>query len=1175
MMRKFGISVVVALAVLSLLIWVVSRGRQSSAPPPDASVGAPESGAREGNGGRVDVRDDEADSTPSTLNGTAVGPSKPPELTADVRSCRVSGQILDETREPIAGALVVLLRDEDLCRAEREGEESARGRPDLLKVQIFSRARDALLRAAPQSRSDTSGHYELVDVAPGAYTVNVRESAHLPHVEHLIFEPAEDCVHDFTLIRGAVIAGIVVGADNNPVSNAVVEVEPSRVAAARGAARRLIAARDLRAGTVEERTAVPAGEDGHFSVAGCEEVAYYVRVRAPGFVAAEIPDVAPGNESLTVRLNRGGSLTGTIVAKEPERISVCAVSDYELESYLLDPAAASATASPTMPGGDGRFEIASLETGSYAVVARASGLQPFVSALVNVTAESTTDVGTLQMNEDRPIRGRVLDDAGRPLPGARVRAVAAGEGRRSWRTIALPAPSFAETVSSDDGSFAISSLPDDIYDIEVWESSHLPGFAGEVETGAEGLEFRLDEGVVVCGSVEDEDGKPIAGAEIGSLPMQRSVSDSRGRFRLAGIPRPDPESTDSPYPIPLTASASGFRTHRGAAFIDPSGVTLEVEVVLQRELELAGTVLTPEGEPAPGAMVRLVVLGMAEQPPGARAPVRANEHGRFLLTVEGWNAGGVREPELVATHPEWGDGTSGPIGPEHLENLESLRSVEVRLTRGTEIRGRVANAEGLAVRGATLSISYRPVFTRATTRARAAGVLDTISSAASDIDGNFRFEKVAPGEYLLEVAHVGFAEQSVEITVGGEDSLVLDFALEAGGVLSGILWDASGRPLEGIEVLAANLETSPMESRRDLEFYYEITPGLRRTKSSADGSFELSRLPNRDLTVIARHDDYALAYREQVRPGSELIELTLVPHALLHVTVIDDELNEPVKDYDLRVRVASTSETTHYELPGSELWGSGGRGERRVHDGEGQTWIRRLPPGRYEVSVDASGYEPWAAPVSIDPGESHELVVRLVRGATLTVHVIAREHEEPISGAMVELVRLDRSGRVDRSRETRSAFWREASSDDGIAVVAGVPRGNYLVQVAHPFFLPTSTSSIAIEGDTEAPAIVLDPAAVVEVGLTGLSAASAAGMEIELELVGAPRSLAREAVESSPRIIAPGRFRFESVAPGEYLVRVELGDRNESDDDRWLRFGTFRLDVGENRPIEIDLTAKR
>jgi hypothetical protein len=90
---------------------------------------------------------------------------------------------------------------------------------------------------------------------------------------------------------------------------------------------------------------------------------------------------------------------------------------------------------PFEAGADGRFEAARLPAGTASVVAFALGYAPTRAVLVALPAEERLDLPDLVLSRAGvEVRGRIADEAGEPIPGARVRVDFGGAAVYETRT---------------------------------------------------------------------------------------------------------------------------------------------------------------------------------------------------------------------------------------------------------------------------------------------------------------------------------------------------------------------------------------------------------------------------------------------------------------------------------------------------------------------------------------------------------------------------------------------------------------------------------------------------------------------------------------------------------------------------------------------------------------------
>jgi iron complex outermembrane receptor protein len=164
---------------------------------------------------------------------------------------------------------------------------------------------------------------------------------------------------------------------------------------------------------------------------------------------------------------------------------------------------------------------------------------------------------------------------------------------------------------------------------------------------------------------------------------------------------------------------------------------------------------------------------------------------------------------------------------------------------GTSIAGRVTDPAGAAVNGATVTL-----YARGRTQVRL--------STATDDAGAYRFERLAPGEYILEAEASGFARASAHtVTVARGAQASLDFSLEVAGVSTEVVVTAADSPQTVDEVSKA----VNIVSRREIEDRDEPTvaealrtvPGLRVQQLGGPGSLTSIKtrgLRSQDTSVL-------------------------------------------------------------------------------------------------------------------------------------------------------------------------------------------------------------------------------------------------------------------------------------------------------------------------------------
>ncbi len=197
------------------------------------------------------------------------------------------------------------------------------------------------------------------------------------------------------------------------------------------------------------------------------------------------------------------------------------------------------------------------------------------------------------------IFGQVLNGDGIPMAGVDLRFGDYGSF------------SGARARSDETGHYRMSPLPPG--PIEVIAKSDDGGSATLSTTLIGGTRFEwnpiLDEGLVLVGTVVDQDGQPLAGWQIDAVchtprPGTRVLwgrylqTDTNGRFRLVDCP-------EDPLQIHIRRSPSDLVTIRKLADVDPFGPDLWIEILAEElpSATLRGKVLGSDGK---ACQVRLI-----------------------------------------------------------------------------------------------------------------------------------------------------------------------------------------------------------------------------------------------------------------------------------------------------------------------------------------------------------------------------------------------------------------------------------------------------------------------------------------------------------------------------------------------------------------------------------------
>ena len=136
-------------------------------------------------------------------------------------------------------------------------------------------------------------------------------------------------------------------------------------------------------------------------------------------------------------------------------------------------------------------------------------------------------------------------------------------------------------------------------------------------------------------------------------------------------------------------------------------------------------------------------------------------------------------------------------------------------------------------------------------------VINTNKIKIKTQSGEFSFDDVPIGDYLLTITHPSFATMKHPVTVTTQGA-VLSLEMSPGAEIQGLVLDPEGQPLEGVRVACFQGKSR----RRSLS-----------DKTDANGSYRVRNVPEGSYRLLFSHSEYVTQAREVAVAGEESLRL--------------------------------------------------------------------------------------------------------------------------------------------------------------------------------------------------------------------------------------------------------------------------------------------------------------
>ncbi len=720
---------------------------------------------------------------------------------------------------------------------------------------------------------------------------------------------------DIILARGAVIQGRALDPMGQPVVGATIMA--TRVGRGYGGWNQQLAeaTTDSEGKFVLTDVALGPGEikakaDGYYQPPREGQASPYPWMPPPTGVGYDAKDEGQVLQK-DVELARGSTITGTVKDENDKpasgvRITVSIASGGWYWGF-------DGWSKPALSAEDGTFKYEGLAPDKAYNVTAASETHMADPVKVTVPKEGDPKPIEIKLQAGGGVKGRVLEADGKPASGA---TVTCNYGNRS-------------AITDATGAFEITGIKAGKWNVQVGNVSPLPASARQTVTVVAGeivdqIELMMPVTLTIQGMVTDPDNKPVVGISVSARVEKkgrrrggtfRATTDTKGHFEIKNV-------QEGYYTV-----WTGQSNEKGvSAGTDDLMLTYEEP----ERMSVEGRVFDPDGNPVARGNLRIWYGPNAKKRNMQASGTITGGYFRILVKTD--------ETECDVEVTQAVDPTGRPVNylPDRSKDHDLGANMEVKLTRGLELSGRVTDMAGAAVVGVQI-------------RAQTKGARNNWywgggqNSARSDDEGNWTIKGLKEGQYQLTVTPGGtwITPDKRDVDSGQKD---VEIKLMKGLAISGTILDPEGEPLANANVWLT--ETASSKASRGAKGGHDWMASQRlRKQTSADGTFEITGLPEDSLFNVGgggngKDQPFISETVKDVIAGTKDVTIQLGRGLLIEGEVFGID-GEPVRSAWVQARPADPRSglrnvSTHLN---------------RTHKFK----LGPLQPGRYKITVQIHG----------------------------------------------------------------------------------------------------------------------------------------------------------------------------------------------------------------------------
>ncbi len=714
---------------------------------------------------------------------------------------------------------------------------------------------------AAKTTSGADGTFSFPDLSPGEYTYQSKGGAYAvkPGTINITEDPS---YLELALEKAATIKGVVKDDQGKPVAGV-------RVAA--------------------ENASVETDAAGKYVLGGMPIGSFYVHASGNGYVQK---DDTTSDRQVKCEAGKEVERNFTVVKSCSLSLQVALADKNDqlpkqltIEFDRKTGRNSSSSSSSAHDLQDGVALVKDLVPADYTVtVKKGSGTWLATNLTINAGQEAKMSVVLPQVFE---IKGTVTDAGGKPVKGATIRtSVQKEKDAKAGRNAYAYERGNNQYLSADkDGKFTIDGLAEGAkLKISVNYESLMPtNRVVVVKKENPAVDFVLEKGMSISGSVLESDGKPAKDIEVNlsvrydgrgnsseiyemMSSMSRSAKvDDKGGFELAGL-------MPGKYELKFYNKTGDQAQEEETSLSSVEAGTDDIIVTLGKKQIVTGRVTDKEGKP-----LAKVSIDVSKSEEGDRSYTRYSSRketgrktgtdGKFSFPLRG----GTKYTISFSMYPYVQKSVAIDLGPK----MPALEPISVELERGYKVSGSVVDDKGQPVKDVIVNASSQgnSLFGFAMFDGDDEEVYDGKPGRITDAQGKFSLDGVSPGigsiTASLKTNSTSRVLATKEILVSRDKPNVVKVALPKMGSIKGRVVNTEGKPL----IEASVSLYSPK--------WYSPKGGISMSEQTDEnGNFKMDNVPAGSYMAMW-YDTRGDSSRNDMRPAKVVVKEGDVTEILL------------------------------------------------------------------------------------------------------------------------------------------------------------------------------------------------------------------------------------------------------------------------------------------------------